>query len=120
MSSMPDVAQTLAVVALFAKGSTTMGGLESLRLKETDRLSALTTELTRLGARVERDETSMTIHPPSQVAPAAINTYDDHRMAMSFAVAASRVGGIAVKNADCVNKTYPQFFDDLKRALGGA
>src|SRR5439155_6864790 len=116
LSNMPDTAQTLAVVALFAEGTTTIRGLHTLRVKETDRLAALRTELQELGANVtiENDDTLM-IDPPEEPKRAEIDTYDDHRMAMSFALAGTKIHGIVIKNADCVNKTYPQFFDDLKR-----
>jgi 3-phosphoshikimate 1-carboxyvinyltransferase len=117
MSPMPDVAQTLGVVALFANGPTTMRGLHTLRVKETDRIAALQNELTKLGAKVEVVHDVMTVHPPGKITPARIATYDDHRMAMSFAVAATRVAGIEIADAECVNKTYPAFFDDLRRLL---
>ena len=118
MSSMPDTAQTLGAIALFCTGPTTMRGLHTLRVKETDRIAALQIELTKLGARVEvSGDDAMTIHPPASVTPAAIDTYDDHRMAMSFAVVATKVGGVVIKDAECVNKTYPEFFEDLKKLL---
>jgi 3-phosphoshikimate 1-carboxyvinyltransferase len=118
MSPMPDTVQTLGVVALFCEGPTTMRGLHTLRVKETDRIAALEAELTKLGARVEVDgDAAMTIHPPATLTPAAIDTYDDHRMAMSFAVAATRAPGVLIRNAECVNKTYPGFFVDLRRLL---
>jgi 3-phosphoshikimate 1-carboxyvinyltransferase len=110
---MPDMAQTLAVVALFAKGPTHLRGLHTLRVKETDRIAALAAELTKLGAEVRTDGDDLTIIPPAQVRPAAIDTYDDHRMAMSFAIAATKIEGIVIKDAECVNKTYPGFFRDL-------
>jgi 3-phosphoshikimate 1-carboxyvinyltransferase len=116
LSDMPDTAQTLAVVALFAKGQTVIRGLHTLRVKETDRLAALSTELQKLGATVRiEDDDALVIEPPSGVESATIDTYDDHRMAMSFAVAGTRVGGITIRNAECVAKTYPTFFDDLHR-----
>ncbi len=117
MSPMPDTAQTLGVVALFAKGPTTMRGLHTLRVKETDRIAALQTELTQLGAKVDVVEDTMTIHPPATITPAKIATYDDHRMAMSFAIAGTKVAGIEIADAECVNKTYPEFFADLTRLL---
>jgi 3-phosphoshikimate 1-carboxyvinyltransferase len=116
--SMPDTAQTLAVAALFARGPTTIRGLRTLRVKETDRLAALATELTKLGAKTEIDGDALTIHPPSRAQPAAIDTYDDHRMAMSFALAATKIAGVTIKDAECVGKTYPNFFGDLGRVLG--
>jgi 3-phosphoshikimate 1-carboxyvinyltransferase len=116
--SMPDMAQTLAVVALFASGETVIRGLHTLKLKETDRIAALAAELTKLGARVEAGEDYLAITPPAGGArPAAIDTYDDHRMAMSFAVAGTKVEGVVIRQAECVNKTYPGFFDDLSRML---
>jgi 3-phosphoshikimate 1-carboxyvinyltransferase len=111
---MPDQAQTLGVLALYAKGRTTIRGLHTLRLKETDRLAALSTELRKLGATVtvEGDDT-LVIDPPDTVVQAEIDTYDDHRMAMSFALAGTRTEGVVIRNAECVSKTYPDFFDDL-------
>ena len=118
LSDMPDVAQTLAVAALFADGPTTIRGLHTLRVKETDRLAALRTELTKLGAAVTIDGDALTIDPPAEVRPAAIDTYDDHRMAMSFAVAGTRAAGVTVRDAGCVSKTYPNFLADLSRLTG--
>jgi len=120
LAGMPDTAQTLAVVALFARGETTIRGLHTLRVKETDRISALAAELTKLGAEVTVEQDDLTVIPPEsgKLRPAAIDTYDDHRMAMSFALAATRSGGVTINNAECVNKTYPQFFDDLRRMTG--
>jgi 3-phosphoshikimate 1-carboxyvinyltransferase len=116
LGSMPDTAQTLAVVALFAEGPTTIRGLHTLRVKETDRLAALSAELTRLGADVDIDGDILTIHPPERgLRPARIQTYDDHRMAMSFAIAATQTAGVVIENPACVNKTYPGFFGDLQR-----
>ena len=113
MSDMPDKAQTLGVVALFAKGPTTLRGLQTLRVKETDRITALATELRKLGAQVAVAENTMTIEPPAQIQPAGIDTYDDHRMAMSFAVATTRIAGITIHDPACCRKTYPEFFADL-------
>ncbi len=115
LATMPDMAQTLAVVALFAKGQSVLRGLHTLRLKETDRVAALATELRKLGATVEVDGDDLIIDPPDHLPPAEIDTYDDHRMAMSFAVAGTRADGVTIKNAECVNKTYPGFFEDLKK-----
>ena len=116
---MPDMAQTLAVAALFAEGETHLTGLHSLRVKETDRVAALATELRKLGAGVEINGDDLTITPPDRVQPAAIDTYDDHRMAMSFAVAGTKAHGVVIKDAECVNKTYPGFFKDLEQLNGG-
>ena len=115
LSGMPDQAQTLAVVALFARGQTTIRGLHTLRVKETDRINAVATELRKLGAQVQISGDDLVIDPPDGVGAASIDTYDDHRMAMSFAVAATKAPGITIRNAGCVNKTYPNFFQDVKK-----
>lgn len=113
LNAMPDMAQTLAAVALFADGPTTIRNVGNLRVKETDRLAAMATELTRLGAEVELHEDGLRISPPSRITPAEIETYDDHRMAMSFAVVGLATEGITIKNTECVNKTFPDFFKRL-------
>jgi 3-phosphoshikimate 1-carboxyvinyltransferase len=120
MQTMPDAALTLAVVALFADGRTTIRGLSTLRVKETDRLIALQTELTRLGATVVIEGDSLLIDSPVKIRPAEISTYDDHRMAMSFALAGTKMSGVTIKDIECVNKTYPHYFTDLRRAAGSA
>jgi 3-phosphoshikimate 1-carboxyvinyltransferase len=112
---MPDQAQTLAAVALFAQGPTTLRGLHTLRVKETDRVAALSNELQKFGAKVTIDgDDTLTIEPPRHIQPATVDTYDDHRMAMSFAIAGSKIPGVIIKDAQCVNKTYPEFFRDLE------
>jgi len=113
LADMPDTAQTLAVVACFAASPTKITGLHTLRIKETDRLAALDKELTKLGAHVTITDDTLRIDPPKQIQSAAIDTYDDHRMAMSFAIAGTRIPGIVIRDPACVSKTYPQFFDDL-------
>jgi 3-phosphoshikimate 1-carboxyvinyltransferase len=115
LRDMPDTAQTLAVLALFAEGETTIRGLHTLRLKETDRLEALRNELVKFGAKVEIEEDILIIEPPELVRQAAVATYDDHRMAMSFALAGTKVNGVTILDPKCVNKTYPEFFEDLKK-----
>jgi 3-phosphoshikimate 1-carboxyvinyltransferase len=114
-STMPDAAMTLATVALFAAGPTTIRGLHTLRVKETDRLAALQAELTSLGATATIDGDTLTIEPPATIKPAEIKTYDDHRMAMAFAVAGTVAAGVTIMEPECVNKTYPGFFADLER-----
>jgi 3-phosphoshikimate 1-carboxyvinyltransferase len=114
---MPDTAQTLAVVAIFASGRTTIRGLATLRVKETDRLAALQNELTKLGADIGIESDAIHIDPPSKPRPAEIATYDDHRMAMSFALAATKTPGVIIKDSQCVNKTYPTFFEDLRKIM---
>ena len=108
--AIPDAAMTLAVVALFAQGPTTLTGIGSWRVKETDRIAAMATELAKLGAKIDAGDDRMTIAPPARLEPATIDTYDDHRIAMCFALAA--LGGVRVRimDPDCVRKTFPGFF----------
>lgn len=115
LNALPDSALTLAVVALFARGPTAIRNVPNLRLKETDRMAALETELEKLGAQVETTATDLLITPPAQITPARIATYDDHRMAMAFAVAGLAVEGIVIENPECVRKTFPGFFQELRR-----
>ena len=119
MNSIPDMVQTLAVLALFAAGRTHIVNVGNLRIKETDRLAALEAQLTALGGQVRTTADSITIDPPDKVNPAVIQTYDDHRMAMAFAVAGLRVPGIRIANPECCAKTYPDFFRDFDRATAG-
>ncbi len=121
MNAIPDMAQTLAVVALFAKGTTRIRNIANLRVKETDRLAALQNELTKLGARVETTQDSISITPPEsgKLLPASIATYDDHRMAMSFAVAGLRSPGVTILDPGCTAKTYPEYFIDMAAAVSG-
>ena len=89
-----------------------------MRFKETDRITALSTELRRLGLQVEETEDSLTIHP-GPMEPARIATYNDHRMAMSFALVGLRLPGLETADPECTHKTYPGFFDDLNRLARG-
>jgi 3-phosphoshikimate 1-carboxyvinyltransferase len=107
-----DTAQTLAAIAPLASGPTTIRGIAHARLKETDRVAALATELRRLGQDVDEFADGLRI-TPKPIQPADIDTYDDHRMAMSFAVAALRAPGIRLRDPGCVAKTFPRFFDVL-------
>jgi 3-phosphoshikimate 1-carboxyvinyltransferase len=107
-----DTAQTLAAIAPFASGPTTIRGVAHARLKETDRVAALATELRRLGQEVEEVPDGLRI-TPRPIVPADVATYDDHRMAMSFSVAALRAPGIRLQDPGCVAKTFPGFFDVL-------
>jgi len=118
LNTMPDTVQTLAVAALFASGPTHIRNVANLRIKETDRIAALATELTRLGARVETRPDGLTIQPPERLRPAEIRTYDDHRMAMSFALAGLVTEGVVIQDADCVSKSFPGYFDVLGRLTG--
>lgn len=116
LNHMPDMAQTLACVALFAEGRTTIRRIGNLRVKETDRLAALHTELSKLGARVIIEGDDLIIDPPCDgITPAAIDTYDDHRMAMSFAVVGLATEGVTINDPRCVEKTFPEYFEYLGR-----
>ncbi len=108
----PDAAMTLAILALFANGSTTLTNIASWRVKETDRISAMATELRKVGATVEEGADFIRITPPARLTPnAEIDTYDDHRMAMCFSLVA--LGGVPIRINDpqCVNKTFPEYFE---------
>lgn len=113
MGDMPDVVPTLAVVAAFAYGKTVIKNIAHLRIKECDRLSAVVTELTRMGAQVEEQQDSMIIHGDGGVRlhGALIDTYKDHRMAMSFAVAGLKVAGVQISDEGCVAKSFPDFWE---------
>ena len=104
----PDAAMTLATAALFAKGTTTLRNIASWRVKETDRIAAMATELRKLGAEVEEGEDFIRV-TPSTVKPAAIDTYDDHRMAMCFSLAAFATP-LRINDPKCVGKTFPEYF----------
>ncbi len=117
MNDISDTVMTLAAVACFAEGPTTIRNVAHIRHKETDRLAALATELRRVGAEVEEFADGLTI-TPRPLHGAEIETYNDHRMAMSMALIGLRVPGIVIKNPGCVAKTYPHFFTDLERLRG--
>lgn len=132
LSGMPDAAMTLAALACFAEGVTTLRGLRTLRVKETDRLEALRAELTKLGASVEvigaTGDEGLRIAPPSRAVsagragdspPIEFETYQDHRMAMSLALLALRRPGIRIRNPSCVAKTYPRFWADFASLFTG-
>ncbi|MCL2005934.1 MAG: 3-phosphoshikimate 1-carboxyvinyltransferase [Planctomycetaceae bacterium] len=114
MNSISDTAQTLSVVALFADGATEIRNIEHVRHKETDRISDLTTELRRFGAAVEEYRDGLRIVPPGELVPVEVQTYDDHRMAMSFAVSGLRLPGVVICDPDCTHKTFPEFFAMLE------
>lgn len=114
MNGISDTVQTLAAVALFAEGPTTITGVAHIRHKETDRLGALATELRKFGAEVEELNDGLRI-TPQELHSASIATYDDHRMAMSMSLVGLRVPGVEILDPDCTAKTYPQFFKDLKK-----
>jgi 3-phosphoshikimate 1-carboxyvinyltransferase len=113
MNSLSDTAQTLATTALFAQGTTEITNIEHVRFKETDRITDLARELRRFGAVVDERPDGLRITPPKQLTPATVETYDDHRMAMSFAVVGLGLGGVVIKNPECTRKTFPDFFNLL-------
>jgi 3-phosphoshikimate 1-carboxyvinyltransferase len=114
MNAISDTVMTQAVVALFAAGISRIRNVGHIRHKETDRLAALATELRKLGASVDEQEDGLIIVPPETITPARIATYDDHRMAMAFALAGLKAEGITILDPGCVAKTYPGFWDDLE------
>jgi len=117
MNAISDTAQTLAVVALFADGPTTIRGVAHIRHKETDRIGDLARELRKLGAKVDEFPDGLRI-TPAPLHGATIETYNDHRMAMSFALAGLKVPGVTIQNPGCTAKTYPNFFEDLSQLVG--
>jgi 3-phosphoshikimate 1-carboxyvinyltransferase len=112
-----DSAMTLAVCAPFFPGGLELIEAANMRQQETDRIEALVTELRRAGAEAEALPDGLTVKPaaPGQLHGAEIETYDDHRMAMSFAVLGLKVPGILIKNPSCVSKTFPNFFEKLEQ-----
>ena len=116
----PDAAMTLAAMALYADGTTTLRNIASWRVKETDRLAAMATELRKLGAQVEEGADYLKVTPPAEIGTAAIDTYDDHRMAMCFSLASldgalRRGNRIRINDPKCVAKTFPDYFDVFKK-----
>lgn len=114
MNAISDTVQTLSAVALFAAGPTNIRGVGHIRHKETDRIAAVATELRKFGAEVEERPDGLRISPRPLHA-ATIDTYHDHRMAMSMALVGLRVEGVEINDPGCTAKTYPSFFDDLRR-----
>jgi len=115
LNHIPDAAMTAAMLALFARGTSTLRNIGNWRVKETDRLAAMATELRKLGAAVEEGEDSLRVTPPAAFRAATIDTYDDHRMGMCFSLAA--LGGVPVRinDPDCVRKTFPEYFREFLR-----
>ncbi|MGB6009148.1 3-phosphoshikimate 1-carboxyvinyltransferase [Castellaniella sp.] len=115
----PDAAMTAAVLALYADGPCRLRNIASWRVKETDRIAAMHAELARLGAQVDSDADSLTVHPlaADQWRAARIGTYDDHRMAMCFSLAAFGPVPVTILDPDCVAKTYPAYFQDFQHLL---
>src|SRR5205807_2403959 len=109
-----DMAQTIAAIAPFAEGPTTLRNIAHVRLQETDRIAAMATELRRLGQGVEERLDGLRIEP-RPIRPATIETYGDHRMAMAFALVGLRQPGIRITDPGCVSKTFPDYFDRLRQ-----
>ncbi|RUO65353.1 3-phosphoshikimate 1-carboxyvinyltransferase [Pseudidiomarina planktonica] len=115
LNAIPDAAMTLATLALFADGPTRIRNVANWRLKETDRLLAMATELKKVGAEVKLFDDGLLIHPPQQWQHAEIETYNDHRMAMCFALLTFAPVGVTILDPDCCAKTYPEFFTEFSQ-----
>ncbi len=111
MSSMPDMVPSLAAIALFSRGTTSIRNVKHLRIKESDRLHAIALEWNRLGGRVEEKEDGLIIHGREKLSGVAVDPHDDHRLAMSLALVGLRVPGVRIKNQGCVNKSFPGFWE---------
>jgi 3-phosphoshikimate 1-carboxyvinyltransferase len=114
-TAIPDAAMTLAVLALFAAAPTRLTGIGSWRVKETDRIEAMATELAKLGATVRAGADWLAVAPLAHARAATIDTYDDHRMAMCFALTAFGGAPVTIRDPDCVSKTFPDFFSAFAR-----
>jgi 3-phosphoshikimate 1-carboxyvinyltransferase len=114
----PDLFPTMCVLAAVAEGKTILKGAPHLRYKETDRIKAMVTELKKLGVKAEELPDGAIIEGTTKFKPALINTYDDHRIAMSFAILGLRVGEIKIENPECVAKSFPDFWEYLERLYG--
>jgi 3-phosphoshikimate 1-carboxyvinyltransferase len=114
MNDISDTVMTLGAVACFAEGPTTIRNVAHIRHKETDRIAALATELRKLGAEVEERADGLTI-TPRPLKGCSVDTYNDHRMAMSLALIGLKVPGVVIRNPGCVAKTYPGFWQDLEK-----
>jgi 3-phosphoshikimate 1-carboxyvinyltransferase len=111
LNHIPDAAMTIATTALFARGPTTIRNVYNWRVKETDRMTAMATELAKLGANVSTTDDSITIVPPRELKAAAIDTYNDHRIAMAFSLAALGDQPVTINDPGCTAKTFPTYFD---------
>lgn len=118
METCPDQAMTMAILLAFANGTSTISGIRSLRVKETERVVALEQELAKMGITTSSTNDVLTIHGGNPQ-PAAIDTYGDHRMAMAFAVAGSKLGGMRINNPEVVSKTFPNFWEKLQEMKVG-
>ncbi|BBA84970.1 3-phosphoshikimate 1-carboxyvinyltransferase [Candidatus Nardonella dryophthoridicola] len=117
MNDIPDVAMTAAIMSIFAKKESIIRNIYNWRLKETDRILAMENELTKIGAKVESGIDYIKIYPPKKILKADINTYDDHRMAMCFSLVALSDSGVNILNPECVNKTFPEYFNLFKSLI---
>ncbi|HCL5298873.1 TPA: 3-phosphoshikimate 1-carboxyvinyltransferase, partial [Salmonella enterica] len=115
MNHIPDAAMTIATTALFAKGTTTLRNIYNWRVKETDRLFAMATELRKVGAEVEEGHDYICITPPAKLHHADIDTYNDHRMAMCFSLVALSDTPVTILDPKCTAKTFPDYFEQLAR-----
>ena len=115
MNHIPDAAMTIATAALFARGTTTMRNIYNWRVKETDRLFAMATELRKVGAVVEEGEDYIRVTPPAHIQYAEIGTYNDHRMAMCFSLVALSDTPVTILDPKCTAKTFPDYFEQLAR-----
>ncbi|AXC79596.1 3-phosphoshikimate 1-carboxyvinyltransferase [Salmonella enterica] len=115
MNHIPDAAMTIATTALFAKGTTTLRNIYNWRVKETDRLFAMATELRKVGAEVEEGHDYIRITPPAKLHHADIGTYNDHRMAMCFSLVALSDTPVTILDPKCTAKTFPEYFEQLAR-----
>ncbi|EGJ6115230.1 3-phosphoshikimate 1-carboxyvinyltransferase [Salmonella enterica] len=115
MNHIPDAAMTIATTALFAKGTTTLRNIYNWRVKETDRLFAMATELRKVGAEVEEGQDYIRITPPAKLQHADIGTYNDHRMAMCFSLVALSDTPVTILDPKCTAKTFPDYFEQLAR-----
>ena len=119
-TAIPDAAMTAAIMALFAHGTTRLRGIGSWRVKETDRIAAVAAELRKLGAQVQSGEDWISVEGPCRPSEAWIDTYDDHRIAMCFALAAAGGVPVHVRDPACVGKTFPNYFAELERLCSRA
>ena len=118
MDEMSDTGMTLAMAALFAKGPTTIRNIGNWRVKETDRIAAMAAELRKVGATVEEGPDWLGIHPPAALRSAAIDTYQDHRMAMCFSLVSLGGVPVTIRDPGCTRKTYPGYFDAFRSLAG--
>lgn len=121
LNDMPDQAQTLAVLGLFTDEPVRIVNVSNMRIKETDRISAMVRELRKLGGVVEEGDDWFAVHPLERYPSSDVvfDTYGDHRMAMALAILGTRIEGVVIRDPEVVNKTYPQFFEDFLHFLGG-